>query len=85
MIAFSNKPLTNITQQFPIEEHTPTDPGRNGRKTQTASNEYTIERVVSQKDSENDLRYRVLWYRYTPEHDTLEPVDHFPQHFIHCY
>lgn len=71
-LAPSNELSINVSQRFPVEKDFLMDHVANGQNTQTAPNEYTVDRVDSHKGSGNILRYCICWYGYLQEHETLE-------------
>lgn len=83
-LAPGNTTPTDASKRLPVEEKPTTENGIRGQNTQAAPTDYTIDQIASHEESGDDLCYSVYWYEYSPEHGTLEAVEHLPQHFVHC-
>ena len=44
-----------------------------------------IDRIVGHEDHPEGRLYRVPWYGYRPDEDTLEPASHIPANFVPRY
>lgn len=53
-LAPRNEQPSKASPRFPVEEGPATDLDANGQNTQTVPNEYAVEKIVSQEDSEDD-------------------------------
>jgi len=53
--------------------------------TPTEQREYVVDRIISHEGKGRNKKYVVRWYGYAPEHDTVEPPENLPQHFIRRY
>lgn len=56
----------------------------NAKEFSDAPLENTVNDIERHVGKDEIVRYDVGWYGYTPADFTVEPREHFPEHFITC-